>query len=397
MRILIISFHFIFHYLFIYLFSIDDYVKQKVESSDEEDSLLTMSPQSMANSINSSGKEVSYLKRTPPITSTSSTSSKFSLFDDKDEMVTTPTIPNNNNSSNSSNSNSSSSKSTSGNKNITNNNNNEIKDVSLIQVLESSSGSDSDDPIHSVATFANRARTAGTTHMRAVGSGSSSNASSASSTPVPTPILGALDDLDSDEDKSHFTETLRFTMTTRQTAYVDEDSGRRKKGKKHRAGEPKNMGLEFNYGMEKEGDKWLVGITISYTIITQLIGFCLILFFSKVDKNLDSAISEHSSNRVFWSFFMAVTSFTNLGYNYWCDGLDNHNLSKCPGLVLTMSILIVSGNTCIPIFVRFWVWMCRNLSSQRNKPKYLQSLRGILKNITFKLYTYLFIHLFRNS
>lgn len=334
-----------------YIISTDDYLRQRKDYSDEDDygyrSLTTTN--SMMNSINVDTHDLSSLNST--LIPTKSSSGRDPLFDDKDENSSS----------------SSSSSSNTNNSDINNNlNDNGIND----------NDSDSDDPIHSVADLDKKLKSSSSRHKSTCTN--LTNFANSDSTHTLTPLLGDVrDEWDSDGDKSHFTETLRYSTNFKRMSQTDEVKNSRRKSRKVRAGEPKNMGLDYNYGMEKEGDKWLVIITICYTLITQIVGYCLLLFFSKVEVNMDEAIKDHGSSRAFWTFFMTITSFTNLGYNFWGDGLNNHNLSKSPGLVLTMSILIVSGNVCIPIFVRFWVWMCRNLSPQRNKPKYLQSLRGI--------------------
>ena len=287
---------------------------------------------------------------------------------------------------------------------------------------ENTHNSETDDPFHSVVSFGSRASTFTTkyatngsddsfSNSSSSSSSSSSNNSSTSTSTSTTPVWSSAStpvpagarnewDTDTDTERTKFiqsygllTNTRHFEhgdlreglLSSRRTAGASMLSstspsssmglGKNKKGKGSKASEATFLGLLINYEMEADAEKWLVIITLCYTAITQVIGFCLLLFFSEVEPELKNAIKDHGSNRVFWVFFMTVTSFTNLGFNFWPDGLDNHGLSKCPGLVLTMSILIVSGNTCIPIFVRFWVWMCRNLSSQRNQPKYMQSLR----------------------
>lgn len=322
----------------------------------------------MMTNINTDERDISCKtihknKTTSNSSSSSSSSSRDVHFDEKDEKGSNNgdgDNSNNNDKKNGSN---------------TNNNDNDANNTG------SSSG---DDPIHSVAIIKDRPRNARSISPALVAntsSGSSSSSKNTCTTPLLTPSNEDQDEWDSDSDQSHFTETLKFTSTFSRSPQPEGDSssnrGIRRRNRKSRRNEPKSMGLNYNYGMEKEGDKWLVIIILCYTVITQLAGFCLFLFFSRVDNNMKTAIADHDDRSgMFWLFFMSVTSFTNLGFNFWSDGLNNNNLSKSPGLVLTMSILILSGNTCIPIFVRFWVWTCRNLSSQRNKPKYLQSLRG---------------------
>jgi len=41
---------------------------------------------------------------------------------------------------------------------------------------------------------------------------------------------------------------------------------------------------------------------------------------------------------------------------------------------------VMAGNTCVPVFNRFFVWIVRNITPQRYDPKHAQPLRYVLKN-----------------
>lgn len=135
---------------------------------------------------------------------------------------------------------------------------------------------------------------------------------------------------------------------------------------------PNFMGLSFDYEMEHAASRKLVVITACYSIALQMLGFFALVMYATWNSKLSRTVNERHTNKWFWSLMTASAAFTNTGFLFWTDGLSE--FSSDPGVMVICCLLIVAGNTCVPIFIRFIVWMARNIS-QRSLPKSEQSLR----------------------
>lgn len=137
---------------------------------------------------------------------------------------------------------------------------------------------------------------------------------------------------------------------------------------------PQNFfGLKYDYLMEERASLHLAVIQFCYGVLVQLFITLVLVLFCTYNEQLAGYILQHNANKWYWSLFTACSTFTNLGFSYWVEGLTL--IKEIPSVALLLTFCVMAGNTCVPIFVRFCVWMVRNLSPQRTAPKHAQSLR----------------------
>ena len=152
---------------------------------------------------------------------------------------------------------------------------------------------------------------------------------------------------------------------------------------------PQNFfGLKYDYLMEERASLHLAVIQFCYGVLVQLFITLVLVLFCTYNEQLAGYILQHNANKWYWSLFTACSTFTNLGFSYWVEGLTL--IKEIPSVALLLTFCVMAGNTCVPIFVRFCVWMVRNLSPQRTAPKHAQSLRCLFRVFTSFLFSPLF-------
>ena len=140
---------------------------------------------------------------------------------------------------------------------------------------------------------------------------------------------------------------------------------------------PQNfLGLKYDYLMEQKALLQLSIVQFVYGILIQaIIVFSLVIFSTYNDKMADLML-QHDDNKWWWSVFMAGSSTSNLGFCYWEEGLTA--VKDIPPVTLVLIFGVIAGNTCVPLFMRFFVWFVRNITPQRYQPKHSQPLRCLL-------------------
>jgi len=142
---------------------------------------------------------------------------------------------------------------------------------------------------------------------------------------------------------------------------------------------PQNfLGLRYDYSMEQKALLQLTIVQLIYAVLIQLIVMIGVVIFATYNDAFADEMLQHDDNKWWFGLFMGGSSTTNLGFCYWEEGLTR--IKDVPGLTLVLIFGVMAGNTCVPIFMRFFVWFCRNITPQRYLPKHSQPLRYVLKN-----------------
>eukprot|EP00727_Mastigamoeba_balamuthi_P007915 m51a1_g3744 hypothetical protein (851) ;mRNA; f:61658-64904 len=147
------------------------------------------------------------------------------------------------------------------------------------------------------------------------------------------------------------------------------------------------MGLSIDYDMEARATGWLAVIFVLYSVFMQLLGFLVLGAYVHFVDTPRKIIESRGQSTWWWALFHTIAAFNNTGMSTLSDGLEM--FSQDPVILCVLCSLVAVGNTCLPIVVRFVIWMARNLSGQRRLPKSLQSLRYILVNPT-RCHTHIF-------
>eukprot|EP00927_Polykrikos_kofoidii_P047534 TRINITY_DN41744_c0_g1_i1.p1 TRINITY_DN41744_c0_g1~~TRINITY_DN41744_c0_g1_i1.p1 ORF type:complete len:529 (+),score=64.10 TRINITY_DN41744_c0_g1_i1:29-1615(+) len=126
----------------------------------------------------------------------------------------------------------------------------------------------------------------------------------------------------------------------------------------------------------------LMWVVFGYWIVCQLLGWLLLYFFLSLEKS-----AKFLDLRMIWdALFLSTSAFHNAGLVTLEKGLpcDSENALVDWGVLLTVSMLILAGNSCFPLFLRCTMWA---LSKWRNDQD--EQVTALLEEPR-KFYTHLF-------
>jgi len=108
-----------------------------------------------------------------------------------------------------------------------------------------------------------------------------------------------------------------------------------------------------------------------YWFLVQFIGFIIIgAYLSNTSSRAFAIVQENNSTPWFWGFFCAQTAFNNIGITPFSANLAPFHQDRL--ILLIMSLLIMSGNTLYPVFLRWFLWLCSKIA--RDKAPYTNLL-----------------------
>ena len=129
--------------------------------------------------------------------------------------------------------------------------------------------------------------------------------------------------------------------------------------------------LRFDYKLELTSLKYFIFILLGYGIIFKLFGFITILIECFTSSEVNDILTDENINIPFFAAFQTISAWNNLGITLNYNGLIP--LMKSETIVLTSTILNMSGNIMIPIIVRIFVFVLHRLFEPRSqnfvKPK----------------------------
>eukprot|EP01105_Mastigella_eilhardi_P001665 TRINITY_DN1199_c0_g1_i2.p1 TRINITY_DN1199_c0_g1~~TRINITY_DN1199_c0_g1_i2.p1 ORF type:complete len:515 (-),score=93.30 TRINITY_DN1199_c0_g1_i2:487-2031(-) len=131
----------------------------------------------------------------------------------------------------------------------------------------------------------------------------------------------------------------------------------------------------FDYKLEYKALGRLAVLVVVYQWGLQIICFLVLGLYLQLSSQRD-LLTQRNTNPWWWSAFHTVSAFNNAGFALFQDGLEPFQDDYC--VLLVLSFLILAGNTQLPVFLRFFVFMVRNLSGDRKLPKHKQILRYVL-------------------
>ncbi|KAJ3542209.1 hypothetical protein NMY22_g3597 [Coprinellus aureogranulatus] len=130
---------------------------------------------------------------------------------------------------------------------------------------------------------------------------------------------------------------------------------------------------------------WAIAL---YHFGMQLCAFAIIAPYISTSRWQDTFIPPQlvrPVNSVWFSVFQAVSSYTNTGISL----VDQSMLpfQRAYPMIAVMMILILAGNTCFPVFLRFFIW-CINITSRRETD--LERVSAFLLDHPRRCFIYLF-------
>ncbi|KAI8090940.1 cation transport protein-domain-containing protein [Gilbertella persicaria] len=121
-------------------------------------------------------------------------------------------------------------------------------------------------------------------------------------------------------------------------------------------------------GIEYRALEMLAWIVPAYFIgFIILFGFFFRIYFAASiygQQVLETSNTNGPVDPWFFSFFMSLSSFTNLGLNHLDASLVPFKTAPAP--LLLAIVLILAGNTAFAIFLRFIIWICYVLTPKRS-------------------------------
>ncbi|KAH6661096.1 cation transport protein-domain-containing protein [Truncatella angustata] len=109
-------------------------------------------------------------------------------------------------------------------------------------------------------------------------------------------------------------------------------------------------------GIEYRSLKTLAVITTCYFFGFWIFGvLCLLPWILVNNDYYGSFVDNASQSRVWWGFFTSNSAFMDLGFTLTSDSMNSFNTAIWP--LLSMSFLIIIGNTGFPIMLRFCIWV----------------------------------------
>lgn len=108
-------------------------------------------------------------------------------------------------------------------------------------------------------------------------------------------------------------------------------------------------------GIEYRSLKTLALVLITYFWGFWLLGVICLLPWIRRDNRYGAIVDEAGQDRTWWGFFTSNSAFMDLGFTLTPDSMNSFNTAVWP--LITMSFLIVIGNTGFPVMLRFIIWL----------------------------------------
>jgi potassium uptake Trk family protein len=112
---------------------------------------------------------------------------------------------------------------------------------------------------------------------------------------------------------------------------------------------------------------------------------CLLPWIHKSPAKYSDYLVEVGVSKTWWAFFSAQTMVDNLGFTLTPDSMISFRDSTWPMLIVTF--IAFAGNTCYPIFLRLFIWICYHIAPSNSKLR--QPLNFLLEHPR-RCYTLLF-------
>ncbi|KAL1845777.1 hypothetical protein Plec18170_009581 [Paecilomyces lecythidis] len=139
-------------------------------------------------------------------------------------------------------------------------------------------------------------------------------------------------------------------------------------------------------GVEYRAIQMLLYIVPLYFIIWQFIGGLAVGAY--LSRNRTSVVRTYSKNPWWAGFFLATGAFTNSGMSLIDAGMAPFQTSKF--LLLTLSLLMLAGNTCYPIFLRWSLRAIQWMLPDTDYGRYYRETVQFLLDHPRRCYTTLF-------
>lgn len=117
-------------------------------------------------------------------------------------------------------------------------------------------------------------------------------------------------------------------------------------------------------GIEYRALKTLLFILAGFLVTFHVIGFLALITWLHRNPEYESIIHDAGANRYWWAIFTAGSAFHNVGYTLTPDSMVSFEGATLP--LLTMSFLVVVGNTGFPCMLRFTIWLLSKMSHWRS-------------------------------
>jgi hypothetical protein len=108
-------------------------------------------------------------------------------------------------------------------------------------------------------------------------------------------------------------------------------------------------------GIEYRSLKTLALILVCYFWGFWILGVICLLPWITRDSVHGAVVDSVGQNRTWWAFFTANSAFMDLGFTLTPDSMLSFNTAAWP--LITMSFLIIIGNTGFPAMLRFIIWL----------------------------------------
>ncbi|GAA5936064.1 uncharacterized protein JCM15063_002696 [Sporobolomyces koalae] len=141
-------------------------------------------------------------------------------------------------------------------------------------------------------------------------------------------------------------------------------------------------------GVEYRALSLLLKIVIGYWLFLQLVAVVTIapwLTYSKTYQNVFGPRDARKINPTWFSFFLVFSAFGNNGMSVVDDSMVP--FQKAYWLLIVTAILVLAGNTALPVFLRFTIWFASKLVPRASRAQ--ETLQFLLDHPR-RCYIYLF-------
>ncbi|KAH3762010.1 High-affinity potassium transport protein [Pelomyxa schiedti] len=124
----------------------------------------------------------------------------------------------------------------------------------------------------------------------------------------------------------------------------------------------------FSHNVHKAGSKLFRSLAVEYEALVFLaailvlfllfflgLGFLVLGLYVNFDTKIRDSLLARNTNPTWWAFFHVNGAFFQAGFPFFSDGLMPYNTNTV--IVLTLFVLMAVGNTALPIYLRFFVWV----------------------------------------
>lgn len=129
-----------------------------------------------------------------------------------------------------------------------------------------------------------------------------------------------------------------------------------------------NEQLEELGGVEYRALNALLWIVAGYHLSVQIIAYVIVAPYMNIPKWQDNFVPPalHRSVPPPWfSLFQTVSAYTNTGMSLVDTSMVPFRTAY--PMIIVLIYLVLAGNTCFPIFLRFWIWILAKLVPERSR------------------------------